>query len=157
MAISSQLTPSADVRSTIQYFPVYGAQSSVGQGTWAEQFATDIGFPSCSLDNSGTHNDADNITFSVFLPKGIYKIRWHGFTWSNQGILKVDVAGTTKYTLDLYGVAGALVKGVTDITGATAFTIASAGATAIKIKVDGKNAGSSDYRVNVGCLEFVPQ
>lgn len=112
---------------------------TIGQGTWA--WAVNAAHPLCGYWANTSNADADNLEYGVYLAKGTYRIcTWHG-TGPSLGILKVDIDGVTKQTIDCY--SAGWVIGVRTVEAAIA--IATAGFFPVTVKLDGKNGASTGH------------
>ena len=112
---------------------------SIGQGTWVFPVNTSQHFSS-ACQNSTTA-DGDNISFKVWLAKGTYSITLDYWKNNNQGIIKIDIDGTTVMTVDQYNSSATSNMQTTE----TGINVSTSGLKTITFKVDGKNASSSDY------------
>lgn len=115
---------------------------SVGQGTWALVISNDYQFNS-TLDNRTTHADGDNCSFEVYLDKGTYVLLLFYERFTTRPIVDIDIEGVEVASVDQYGAAAQLVDKTTGIS------IASAGLKTLTIRVDGKNASSSDHKASM--------
>lgn len=119
---------------------------SIGQGTWAIMIATGMILNSYFVNSSDAN--LDNITLKTYLQAGTYTLKtvYLKHTWA--GILDIDIDGTEVESLDMYASSGAFNVVGTE----TNITVATSGITDIVLRVHGKNASSSGYKVPVVCL-----
>ena len=123
----------------------FNAYDSIGAGTWSFALSTSQWFNGAFRNNG---SDGDNITYKLFLAKGTYKIVHMGMTTNADGILKVDIDGTTRLTVD--GYSAGTVANVR--TASSTFVVSSSGIVDLKIKCDGKHASSSNYYIRSQAL-----
>lgn len=125
------------------------AYSSIGAGTWA--WETDAGG---ALNGYGTNTskaDLDNISYDIFLDKGTYTLVIFTLKSGDEAILDVDIDGTEVASEDLFTTPASRNYLMTQAD----ISIAAAGRKTLKIRADGKNAGSSAYAIRLHTIALV--
>lgn len=114
---------------------------SIVQGTWAYINLTDAGGVQNAFFINTSHANNDELRFTGFLGKGTYSCFAYGWGGTDEGILDVEIGGTSVGTMDFYNAGGTacLTRSITGIT------VTSSGVKTIDLLVNSKNAGSSDY------------
>jgi len=115
------------------------AYQSIGQGTWA--LNADANHMFAFTWRNITHADADEISYNVFLEKGTYTIAILGEKSIDLGIMDIDIDAGNVGTIDWYN--GAQVRNSWNTV--TSVAVATAGVKSLTVRVDGKNASSSDH------------
>lgn len=133
-------------------FLIKGWESSVGQGTWVTSTGSN-GLFEMYFDNSSAVANLDNITFTAKIPVGSYKVGVVAYKNNASGILKVYCNGTERFSQDLYAASATW----NNVYVSSAFSVTSSDSVPIKIEVNGKNGSSSNYRVTLQGLIFIPQ
>jgi len=138
-----------------QLFPVavgfcyHNGQFSVTAGTWNTQF--DAGTSTISLTNDSASADNDRIDYAeVYLPSGTYT--FHLICRNNTNAGKVDllIDDVSKGTIDMYAISNSQFNDET----ITSIAIATGGTFKISLKINGKNASSSDYHIHIQNMFF---
>lgn len=136
VAISAPTVSTAEAPG-VYVFPFTGY--TVVQGTWSVQVNT--GGIMCGFIQNNTTADADAVSWDVYLTAGDYAVQLLHLRSTNSGIIKLDLDTTNILTQDAYAAGGTDFNNISEDT----FTITTSGFYTLKLKVDGKNAGSSDY------------
>lgn len=113
--------------------------NSIGQGTWTFDISALYWFN--AIFYNSTHNDGDNISYKVYLDAGTYTLLLLTRTHTAYGILDIDIDAAEVASFDLY--SNPLVNNVRKIQ--AGIPIAAAGLKTLKLRIDGKNALSSDH------------
>lgn len=121
---------------------------SVGQGTWATSIASSPQRLPFYLGNGAAMANLDNVTFNVFLAAGTYTFSLLYIKEPTSGILDIDIDGVEVGSVDMYAVAETY-NGIYTFTGVV---VAAAGLKALKLRMDGKNAASTNYNCLVTLL-----
>lgn len=123
---------------------------SVTQGTWGAS-QVDLSCSNHYLSNHAAAADGDEIIYKVYFAKGTYTVSLMHQKYFKNGIVKLYYNTTLILTQDLYKALPPTWGNQSTDT----FTVSTAGFADIKIKVDGKNAASSDYWANLARLTFI--
>lgn len=121
--------------------------SSIVQGTWA--WTSNVNQWGGGYFGNSTSADADELNYKIYLAPGTYTLASCGVENTDHGIMKVYIDGTLVMTKDYYNAGGATYNVITNQTG---ISISSAGIKTVRVVVDGKNAGSSDYWLTLSYL-----
>ena len=129
----------------IVLFPWF--RDSVGQGTWTKSMGASYLYSAiyCNADANG-----DNFTLKCFLSAGTYTIKLAGYRLTDAPIVDVDVDGANVASFDMYGAA----DGAYIFNPDTGNVVKTSGVKDIKIRVDGKNASSSNYNARISAIDF---
>lgn len=130
-------------QSPLSIFPL--KPPTIGQGTWALNANTSQFLNGFMNNSSGTNGD--NFTYKVYLAVGTYDLSVLCYKNSNMGIMEITIDGTQRINEDLYS-AGATWNHVIN----TSFSVSSAGLVDFVVNVNGKNASSSGYYINLSCV-----
>ena len=121
---------------------------SVTQGTW--QWLMDTLSPYCGrFSNQVGSANGDRINYTIGFAKGTYTFNILSWSNANWGILEVLIDGVSKGTVDQY--SAALNRQVRYSIAGIAIT---SGSHQVSIKVNGKNASSSDYIIGYNAMSF---
>jgi hypothetical protein len=150
----TELTPGG---STTPVSPIFISMltkvpDAIGQGTW------DIVIQSgaygqiyhASFRNALAASSGDNFTVNFSVPAGTYRIDFNAVKGANMGILDVFVDAVK--VLDAYDLytATPTVLNIASITGVSL----TAGSHALKFAINGKNASSSSYVINMSAIQI---
>jgi hypothetical protein len=128
------------------HIPIFPwAYVSIGQGTWAFQHNASMAYQSQWFNTSNA--DGDNISYAVSLAKGTYTLKILGYRATNRGICDVDIDEDEVAEIDTYGAADE-----NHIWSQTGITISSSGLKTLKLRIDGKNASSTDYYISISMM-----
>lgn len=116
-------------------------------GSWGFTYGANYIFYSHRQNMSPADGDENYV--EVFLPAGDYKLYAFSYKGTDRGIMEIYADATLIVSSDLYAGSGA----VTQPNGT--FTVASDKLVKLTVKVNGKNASSSDYRIMFGELAIV--
>lgn len=126
-----------------------GHTPTVNAGTWALLAVANAPFGAMFQNSSAA--DGDEYDMEVYLAKGTYTMVVHYYTNTNAGVIDIDVEGTEKASIDMYG--GSAVYRLLDTT--TGIVIAASGLQTITVRADGKNGSSSSYACNAGVIILI--
>jgi len=112
---------------------------SSDQGTWATNVLDACIFNSYTI-NDASHNDGDDLHFSVYLGAGTYTFKLQYLRDDNRGIVDVYIDAVEVASFDMYGTSNNNLVGTQ-----TEIVVASSGVKDIKLIIDGKNGSSSDH------------
>ena len=130
--------------------PLVVPPSATGAGTWAAAVNA-LALHNGIFDN-GAAADLDNVSFTLYLPKGVYTLYGNFIKGTNCGLLDISLDGVKIVSLtDLYAAAASYTYILTD----TAIAVSNSGLHTLLIAVNGKNAASSDYKIGFTSLSFV--
>lgn len=117
--------------------------NSIGQGNWGLSASSAV-WSYFYWHNSitGTQANGDNISYKVYLQKGTYTIRLLAVQAANKGIIDVDIDSTEVASFDMYKSGVAVPNTMFTQTG---IIISTSGLKTLKLRIDGRNASSSDY------------
>ena len=123
---------------------------STTAGDWVYMSST---LPLGGYFYNSAHNDADDLTYRVFLAAGTYSMQLWYYASNNRGILKADIGGGTLASFDMYAASdnSDAVLTVNNIS------IGSSGVYTLTLKVDGKRVGppaSTDYYAAIYLLNI---
>ncbi len=127
----------------ITFFP-FNNHSVVG-GTWEFNMTTSQLMNYRYLNTPPV--DGDELNFKVFLSAGTYTFKLVGVRDTNKGILELTFDGIPKGTIDLYGTFSWNYQAT--ITGAT---VSTSGVKDVNLRLNGKNASSSNYSTHLTSL-----
>lgn len=126
-----------------------GAFPVVGQGNWIVQRNANAYFNMAWINFS--YANLDNSTTKTWIPAGTYTLYCYVTKGPNCGILDIDIEGSEKASFDLYySYAGAAI-----LESQAGIVITTSGLKDLRIRVDGKNASSSSYLVQVSAISMV--
>jgi len=114
---------------------------SIGQGVWA--FWPDADMWSGFAWGNSSSADGDELDYKAYLAQGTYTFMIQTYKFPEAGILKVDIDGEEVASIDLYNVGW--VRNVREVVADIA--VATSGLKTITLRVDGKNASSTDYYI----------
>ena len=117
---------------------------SASQGTWVAMAAGPNYAYSHSYLSNSPGNNGDYVTYTVWLPAGNYRGGVGYYKDPSRGILSVAVDDIVKASVDCY-IGSNYNIGYLGFD----FTLTSSGEHSLKFKVDGKNASSSGYGMNL--------
>ena len=120
--------------------------SVIGQGTWVLSGSADRYFYFSFLNTSNA--DGDNLSYNAYLTKGTYSLILVADKYYSRGIVDIDIDGVEVASFDCYNASA--LNNVRFIE--TNIVILSNGLKTIKLRIDGKNASSSDYYFEFGYL-----
>jgi hypothetical protein len=136
--------------------PVYPAYASVTpetrrvlSGNWTVGNSSNARH-SWYLYNS-SFADTDSIEFDIFIGAGTYDLEMVGQYNSDQPIIDVYVDGVEVGTVDLYGPGTPFILNE-EIQIADNLVIGESGNHIIRVTIDGKNASSSGYALDIGAI-----
>lgn len=121
----------------------------VVQGTWA-RVKDDSYFFNSMLYND-THANNDEIYVYVMLSQGTYTLQETGYNSNTDGIIKFYLDSTLIATHDHYAGAGTFIG----IKETTSIVVSAGKLFKFSIKVDGKNALSTDYYCRISEAFFI--
>jgi len=120
---------------------------SVTQGSFIDAGDNDYYFGAKFYNSSNT--DGDQVNYKVYMGSGTYTFKFiHGENVTF-GILKLLIDDVEKASFDCYNAGGAQVNVIDTETG---IEIAESGIKTVSLKIDGKNASSTGYYMNVSAL-----
>jgi hypothetical protein len=125
---------------------------AIGQGTWdiVIQSGASGQIYHASFRNALAASSGDNFTVNFSAPAGTYRIDFNAVKGTNMGILDVFVdAVRVLDAYDLY-LASPTVLNIASITG-VALT---AGSHTLKFAINGKNASSRSYVINMSAIQI---
>ncbi len=124
------------------------AYVTIIQGTWT-WLAASGKYLGGSLYNS-TGADGDGLTYNVFLAANTYTLTLVLRTSSILGIIEILIDGASIATYDAYSSSPAdnLIFSTSGIS------ISSSGLKVLTIRINGKNASSTDYKCKISSLTF---
>ena len=111
---------------------------SVGAGTWTLD-STSASIQQSHIAN-GSSADLDNISYKVYLSKGIYTLLTLYATDDDCAIFDIDIDGTEIVSIDSFTSGAIVFRNVNTKTG---IIIATEGIKTLKVRVDGRNAGNT--------------
>ncbi len=116
------------------------SHDSILQGTWGISVTLSQTHYIYRYRNS-THDDLDGLRFKVYLDAGTYSWKIIHTAFTDRGILELLIDGISKATIDLYNsvVDYDVIKNVSGIF------VSSAGLRNVDIRINGKNASSSNH------------
>jgi len=121
---------------------------AVVQGTWTSG-VTAVHLLSHQFVNS-TMDDLDECNFKVMLAQGTYTLQVPAYAAGNRGIKKIYLDAVLIATFDSYAGVNAVV-----IHEQTGIVVSAGKLYTLTLKIDGKNAASSDYEGNVSAFNFI--
>lgn len=120
--------------------------NAVVQGTWVI-YVDSTQIMNGNIQNS-TQANGDELNYKVFLVKGTYTLQIVACKISAAPILKFYLDGVEKMAVDLYSAAD--VQNF--VTATTGIAVATNSLRTISVKADGKNAGSSAYKIKLSSI-----
>jgi spore cortex formation protein SpoVR/YcgB (stage V sporulation) len=123
--------------------------SSITQGTWI-YVANTSQIYNLQLQNSTTA-DGDEIVYKVYLSAGTYQLSTIGLHHTDSGIIKIYLNTDLIDTIDQYSAAPSQANQIK----LTSVTVSDNAIYSLKIKLDGKNASSSDYNCRLSGLSLM--
>lgn len=124
------------------------AYFNIVQGTWAISPVAPQGLSITILNTSSANNDS--IQWRVFLAAGTYTLCFFTITTDGRAILDVDIDAAEVASFDCY--SGATIFNV--IKRQTGIIVASSGVKLITTRLDGRNASSSAFLIDIVALVF---
>lgn len=130
--------------------PLVVPPSATGAGTWAAAVNA-LALHNGIFDN-GAAADADNVSFVLYIPKGVYTLYGNFIKNTNAGKVDISLDGTKIVSVtDLYAATASYIYILTK----TAIAVSNAGLHTLLIAANGKNATSTDYKIGFTSLSFV--
>lgn len=119
---------------------------AIVQGAW--NYATNTGYVYNGRIENSPANNLDEVDYKAYLSPGTYKVYCALTKANNNGLLEILIDGQSVGTYDCYASAGssdhrAYIGSI---------TIANGGVKTIGLRVNGKNASSSGYRLLVAAI-----
>lgn len=113
--------------------------SAIGQGDWVLNVSTSSIL--ASYISQATPGNADNISYKVYLAAGTYSLLLYYHKNTTGGVMDIDIDATEVGSVDQYG---SLTYNQRYLV--TNISIATSGLKTLKLRMDGKNGSSSNYK-----------
>jgi len=123
--------------------------NAIGQGTFVFLIASSSW--GCGFYYNSSAADLDNISYQVYMGAGTYTLRILCMKSSAGAIVDIDIDGVEVASVDMYGAAPGEEN---QLLSATNIVVATAGLKTIRVRADGKNAGSSGYQMRITSITF---
>ncbi len=125
--------------------------SSIGAGTWRLNIKN-TQYHNYYMDNGTTlqANDGDNISYLVWMPAGTYTLQVLHRNAANSAIIDIDIDAVEVTSWDTYNAATEENQFHTE----AGIVIAASGLKTVKVRADGKNGASGDYKVEFTKMTF---
>lgn len=137
--------------SPIYIDPLVVPPSATGAGTWAIAVNTSA-LHNGVYGNASTHADADNISYTVWIPYGTYSFYINMVKDTDSGKVDISLDGTKIISAsDTY----ASSANYTTIQSTTSVAVSNAGLHTVKLALNGKNDSSSNHICRFTGFAFV--
>lgn len=131
--------------------PLVVPPSATGAGTWAAAVNTAC-LHNGVFDNNAAKANADNVSYTLYLPKGVYTFFGNFIKGTDAGKVDVSLDGTKIISVtDLYAGSASYTYSLT----VASVAVSNAGLHTLLIAANGKHTSSSSYRIGFTSISFV--